>query len=171
MCSACFPNIQKSFLFPDVPLLRGSSRPRSLFPGSCCSGIYWKKSHVGLHMLVIFVSLLLDMQLLLSPQSPPPVIVGSLPPPAKEMRGEVIFANAAPQIGHEHTVSSAGTFSMGNHRLLGFLKLCPSGSATCFWSSGPWLSLLSAPPSPHFLVTQSEGRSWDWSTPGFSPVL
>lgn len=105
------------------------------------------------------------------PSPPPPVIVGSLPPPAKEMRGEVIFANAAPQIGHEHTVSSAGTFSMGNHRLLGFLKLCPSGSATCFWSSGPWLSLLSAPPSPHFLVTQSEGRSWDWSTPRFSPVL
>lgn len=105
-----------------------------------------------------------------SPQSPP-VIVGSIPPPAKEMRGEVIFANAASQIGHEHTVSSAGTFSMGNHQLLGFLKLCPSGSATCFWSSVPWLSLLSAPPSPHFLVTQSEGRSWDSSTPCFSPVL
>lgn len=139
LCSACCPSTQKPFPFPATPLLKGRSSPASLFPGSCCAGISWKESHVALHMFAVLVSLpLLHMQLSLPASVPPFHRCLFLPAPAKETRGEVIFA--ASQIGHERAVRSAVTFSVGSRRWLGFLKPCPPGSARCSFSCSLQLS-------------------------------
>lgn len=145
MCSVCFPSIQQSFLFPDIPLLKGNNRPMSPFLENCRIVVlgFLGKNHMWYCTCLLFLPP--SPFLICSSYFPPQSSFNwrlSLPPPAEEMRREVIFANAVSQIGHGYTVSSAATFSMGNHQLLGFLKLGPGGSATCFFfSSGLQLSL------------------------------